>query len=237
MSEPRREQRTPATASARWPGFPGKGHGRGRHGPAERVAARSGDRAATSRCPRGTTRPLPTPRGFTLIEAIAAFVLLALFLGVLMSSLSVSMRNTIRAEQESLAAQWAQSKLDLVGIGEKLEEGSTRGEFDDDFRWEMNVEEYIAEREVESEIPFDLDSLGMRLYRVDLDVIWGDRDNARRARFTTLRAYSPDQAVLFNQLDGAADAASASGRSGTAGQARSGNSRPVQGGNDGTARK
>lgn len=152
----------------------------------------------------GRVPPCCAQGGFTLIEAIAAFVLLALFLGTLMSALSTSMRNTLRAEQESLAAQWAQSKLDLVGIGEKLEPGVTRGEFDDGYRWEMAVEEYEPVREQEPEIPVDLDALGMRLYRVDLDVFWGDGDNAH-TRFTTLRAYSPDQAVLFNQTDAGED--------------------------------
>ena len=75
----------------------------------------------------------------------------------------------------------------------------------------------MPEREVESEIPFEMDSLGMRLYRVDLDVYWGEADNERSARFTTLRAYSPDQAVLFNQMDAAADGASASGLQGMPG--------------------
>ena len=191
-----------------------------------------------SRVPSPESR-VPAQKGFTLIEAIAAFVLLALFLGVLMSSLSVSMRNTVRAEQESLAAQWAQSKLDLVGIGEKLETGNTRGEFDDDFRWEMVVEEYEPVREVESEMPIDMDSLGMHLYRVDLDVFWGGRDNERGARFTTLRAYSPDQAVLFNQMDGTADGSMQPGMPGSAaGQGRtavpSRQGRPQQ---DGSARR
>lgn len=145
------------------------------------------------------TRPAPA-RGFTLIEAIAAFVLLATFLGVLMSALSISMRQTVRAEQESFAAQWAQSKLDLVGIGEKLEEGSSRDRFDDDFRWEMQVEEYVPERDE----PVDTESIGMRLYRVDLDVFWGRPPRERSARFTTLRAYAPDQAVLFDTPPGEA---------------------------------
>ncbi|MBX3725770.1 MAG: type II secretion system protein [Xanthomonadales bacterium] len=136
--------------------------------------------------------------GFTLIEAIAAFVLLAIFLGVLMSALSISMRQTVRAEQESLAAQWAQSKLDLVGIGEKLEEGSSRDRFDKDFRWEMLVEEYVPERDE----PVDTESIGMRLYRVDLDVFWGRPPRERSTRFTTLRAYAPDQAVLFDTPPG-----------------------------------
>lgn len=147
-------------------------------------------------------------RGFTLLEAIAAFVLLALFIGVLMSALSTSMRNTIRAEQASLAAQWAQSKLDLVGIGEKLEPGRTSDRFDDDFRWEMLVEEFDPPREEPLSIPFDPGSLGMNLYLVDLTVYWGGRMREQSAKFTTLRAYSPDQAVLFDTpLEPGGDAA------------------------------
>lgn len=157
-------------------------------------------------------------RGFTLIEAIAAFVLLATFLGVLMSALGTAMRQTVRAEQESLASQWAQSKLDLVGIGEKLEEGSTRDRFDDDFRWEMHVEEYIPEREEE----VDPDALGLRLYRVDLDVFWGRPPRERSTRFTTLRAYAPDQAVLFDTPPGEAGGEGAAAPGERSGQQRAG---------------
>ena len=166
--------------------------------------------------------------GFTLIEAIAAFVLLALFLGVLMAALTTSMRQTVRAEQESMASQWAQSKLDLVGIGEKLETGATRDRFDDVYRWEMSVEEYDPPRDEPLEIPLDPKALGMNLYRVDLDVFWGPRGAEGSTRFTTLRAYSPDQAVLFddpgadpNALPGAAGVPGGRPAPGQAGQARS----------------
>jgi hypothetical protein len=43
----------------------------------------------------------------------------------------------------------------------------------------------------------------MNLYRVDLVVEWGRGAAEREAHFTTLRAYSPDQAVLFNNPDAA----------------------------------
>ncbi len=157
--------------------------------------------------PQRRRRPRPAPvrtgqRGFTLIEAIAAFVLLSLFLGILMSALSTAMRQTVRAEQESLAAQWAQSKLDLVGIGEKLETGDSEGRFDDAFEWRMTVEEYEPVRDEPLAIPLDPATLGMNLYRVDLVVAWGRGASEREAHFTTLRAYSPDQAVLFNNPDG-----------------------------------
>jgi type II secretory pathway pseudopilin PulG len=144
--------------------------------------------SAPARQPDGRRhrRPdLPRQGGFTLIEAIAAFVLLSLFLGILMSALSTAMRQTVRAEQESLAAQWAQSKLDLVGIGEKLETGDSNGRFDDAFEWRMTVEQYEPVRDE------------------PLVVAWGRGASEREAHFTTLRAYSPDQAVLFNNPDAA----------------------------------
>jgi general secretion pathway protein I len=164
--------------------------------------------SAPARQPGGQRRRhrrpgLPRQGGFTLIEAIAAFVLLSLFLGILMSALSTAMRQTVRAEQESLAAQWAQSKLDLVGIGEKLETGDSNGRFDDAFEWRMTVEEYEPVRDEPLEVPLDPATLGMNLYRVDLVVAWGRGASEREAHFTTLRAYSPDQAVLFNNPDAA----------------------------------
>lgn len=187
----------------------------------------AGTASKRTRSHRGL-RLAPGQRGFTLIEAIAAFVLLALFIGVLMSALSTSMRQTVRAEQESLAAQWAQSKLDLVGIGEKLETGTTRDKFDDAYRWEMTVEEYEPVRDEPMEIPFDPDTLGMYLYRVDLDVFWGPRGRERSARFTTLRAYSPDQAVLFNTDPNAADPNAMPGGGNQPGLVAPGGRRPGQ---------
>jgi general secretion pathway protein I len=171
--------------------------------------------------------------GFTLIEAIAAFVLLSLFLGILMSALSTAMRQTVRAEQESLAAQWAQSKLDLVGIGEKLETGDSRGRFDDDFQWRMTVEEYEPVREEPLAIPLDPASLGMNLYRVDLVVAWGRGARGREAHFTTLRAYSPDQAVLFNNPD----AAGLPGQAGADGQIAGGERGGIERDGDGNEKR
>ena len=189
---------------------------------------------------RACGKPVDHQRGFTLIEAIAAFVLLALFVGVLMSSLGTAMRHTVWAEQQSMAAEWAQSKLDLVGIGEPIEEGSSRGEFDDDYRWEMEVVEYEPPRDPPPEpteaqlaagyqpVEYDPESLGMYLYRIDLRVFWGGARDERSVAFTTVRAYSPDQAVLFNTDPNAAGAVGQQGqygygqgqRQGTGGQSR-----------------
>ena len=88
-------------------------------------------------------RPLP-PRqqGFSLIELVAAFVVFAIGFGVLMGILSASIRNTRLAADYTQAALWAQSQLDIVGIGEKLEPGRKSGRFDDRFRWELDISKY-----------------------------------------------------------------------------------------------
>ena len=81
-------------------------------------------------------------RGFSLIELVAAFVVFALAFGVLMGILSSSIRNTRLAAEYTQAALWAQSRLDVVGIGEKLEEGHESGRFDDEYRWELDISKY-----------------------------------------------------------------------------------------------
>ena len=70
-------------------------------------------------------------RGFSLIEMVAAFLVFAIAIGVLMSVLTAAMRNTRMSADYTMAALWAQSRLDIVGVGIPVEEGHTSGRFDD----------------------------------------------------------------------------------------------------------
>jgi general secretion pathway protein I len=78
-------------------------------------------------------------RGFSLIEVIAAFLIFALGFGVLLEILTGSLRIAHRSQDYTQAALWAQSKLDLVGVGEPLKDGDDSGKFDDDYRWSMHI--------------------------------------------------------------------------------------------------
>ena len=69
-------------------------------------------------------------RGFSLLELVAAFLVFALGFGALMQILSASLRNARLSAEYTQAALWAQSKLDSVGIGDKLKEGGSSGEFE-----------------------------------------------------------------------------------------------------------
>lgn len=139
---------------------------------------------------------LARERGFSLIELVAAFVVFALAFGVLMGILSASIRNTRLAAEYTQAALWAQSRLDVVGIGEKLEEGHESGRFDDEYRWELDISKYEPPpMPVESGVPHSGNLEGFQsieLYRVDLEVLWGDRRSPKSAHFVSLRSKNAD---------------------------------------------
>ena len=119
-------------------------------------------------------------RGFTLIEVLVAFVILAVALGVLMQVFSTGLRNARVAENYTTATLYAESMLAAVGVEAPLAAGETSGDFDDRFRWRLDVQPY--------EIPDgDDEAAAGRAFRVVVTVSWGDEDDPRDVTLTTLR--------------------------------------------------
>lgn len=84
--------------------------------------------------------PARDQRGFTLIEVIVAFMMLALALTLLLGTLSGAAKQVRHAEDAGRAALHAQTLLDQVGIGEPLRAGRSDGELDDGrYRWSLEV--------------------------------------------------------------------------------------------------
>ena len=122
--------------------------------------------------------------GFTLLEVLVAFIVFVLIFGAVLDALGMAMRNTRRSAEVSEAALWAQSKLDAVGTVDELEEGSDSGEFNQHYRWQLDVQK----QEVERTDGVSPDSFPVELYRVELVVSWGDRNRRREQSFVTLRS-------------------------------------------------
>jgi len=183
--------------------------------------------ANSARFPRSTypmkrIRPFHAARrvrGFSLIEMVAAFLVFAIAIGVLMQILTTSMHNTRESSDYTMAALWAQSKLDTVGVGVPIEAGRATGRFDDTYSWELDIQQ-VDPTSVEPP-PQQTINAGNQalqgaqqnqlsaanagtgtgasvtpfdLYQVDLTVIWGGRfgSNMHTAHFGTLRAQNPD---------------------------------------------
>lgn len=133
-----------------------------------------------------STRNLPNQRGFTLIEVLVAFTVFAVLLGSLFQVMSGALQGVGRSDAYGKAALWAQSKLSAIGIETPIEEGTTTGQFDDQYSWELNVSLYQGETGGDNLITFE-ELPPVELYHVELVVSWGEL-RPRQTRFTTLRS-------------------------------------------------
>lgn len=77
--------------------------------------------------------------GFTLLESLLAFAMLALVLTVVFGSLSRLMLADRRADLTRRALQMAQFKLNEFGITQPLNPGTAKGELDGGFQWDATV--------------------------------------------------------------------------------------------------
>ncbi len=90
--------------------------------------------------PRGRPPSAKRGAGFTLIEVVVAFVMLALVLATSFQIFSTGMQRAGDLEDYSRALVIAQSQLASTSLGETFEEGVTSGETEDRrFRWSVSI--------------------------------------------------------------------------------------------------
>jgi general secretion pathway protein I len=131
-------------------------------------------------------RRSPAEGGFTILEVLVAFVVLALALAALMQIFSGGLREAQVADEYARATLVAQSKVAGVAAVDKLEEGESRGT-EDGFAWTLLVAPY-DERDEAPEADRNLSpNVGVRLLKVESDVAWRAADGRdRHVRLATL---------------------------------------------------
>ncbi len=117
--------------------------------------------------------------GFSLLEILVAFSILAMSLGILMQIFSASGRAAILGDRYARAAELAESRLALVG-NEYPIEPSQRIDSEGGFDWELLIEEY-AESEMQQQ------STTLQPYRVAVTVSWRQGEQTRRVLLESLR--------------------------------------------------
>jgi len=135
-------------------------------------------------------RPIVRCRGFSLLEVLVAFSILAMTLGVLFQIFSSGLRRAQLAEEYSYAVLMAQSELSrirsegLPGIGVHLNTIDRR------YRSRTLVEPYGA---VEEESPETEPVVLLRPYWVTVEIIWGERERERSVALTTVRLHGNER--------------------------------------------
>lgn len=103
-------------------------------------------------------------RGFTLLEVLIAFTILAVALTALLQTFSSGLHGLGSAEMSTAAVMHARAKMEEVGPLIAIEEGEQQGEFKDGSRWRVVMR---AQEQA------DTDSLPLIPYEVEVTV-FGD---------------------------------------------------------------
>lgn len=130
-------------------------------------------------------------RGYTLIEVIVAFALLALALSLLLGSLSGAARQVRRADEVSRVTLHAQSLLSGLGMDAPLAPQRRSGSFEQErYRWTLDVAPFVDPRQ-----PADpAQPSATMLLQVRLVVSWGEGGPAQQLQWRTLRLVARQQA-------------------------------------------
>lgn len=120
-------------------------------------------------------------RGFSLLEVLVAFAILAISLGALLTFYSSGLHSVAVAREYNRAVIMAESKLAELEAQPILPVGSREGAFDDQYRWHAEISAYPADRA-------STDPRGLaQTYKVTVTVSWGDVPGPRSVVLSSLR--------------------------------------------------
>jgi general secretion pathway protein I len=121
-------------------------------------------------------------QGFTLLEVLVAMAILGIGLIVIIELFSGGLRLGRTSEEYTRAVGYARMKLEEISLAKSLEEGIEEGEFDREYRWQVEVKKVDLlppGRETSYQPP-------VALYWVRIEVLW---KSGIRERTTALESY------------------------------------------------
>ena len=79
-------------------------------------------------------------KGFSLLEILVAFSILAVSLGILLKIFSSGVNTAMVAEEYTIATQIAESLMAQTGVIEPVTVGNTSGTENEKYHWQINIE-------------------------------------------------------------------------------------------------
>ncbi len=125
-------------------------------------------------------------RGFTLLEIMVAFTIMALSVAVLLRAFGGSVRLIGDAGEMAKAVTLAQSKLAEVGRIIPVEESEESGEWQQNYHWTLSIQPFEPFQPV-------ADNPRLAMYRVEVTVTWQDGRHQRSYSLSTLRLARKDR--------------------------------------------
>ena len=122
-------------------------------------------------------------KGFSLLEILIAFSILALSLGILLKIFSAGVNTAVVAEDYTAAVQIAEGLMAKTGVETALQAGQDSGMVNEKYHWLVEVSPFVFNPE-----NIDTTTISAVFFKVNVNVNWGD-DNAnnRQVKLTTLK--------------------------------------------------
>jgi general secretion pathway protein I len=134
----------------------------------------------------------PYQQGFSLLEILIAFSILALSLGILLKIFSGGLNNAIVAENYTVAVQIAESLAAKTGSDIQLKALQDSGDVNKKYHWQLTISPYTVSGE-----KLDSSKIPIELYKINVTVEWDDgTEDGRIVELHTLKLASKDNAQL-----------------------------------------
>jgi len=122
-------------------------------------------------------------KGFSLLEILVAFTIMAISLGIVLKIFSSGVNTAVISEDYMIATQIAESVMARAGVEEALEVGETSGIEGDKYQWQVKITR---------DETFDItEGSEIELLAVQVTVKWDENlANARSVELNTLKTRS-----------------------------------------------
>ena len=122
-------------------------------------------------------------KGFSLLEILIAFSILAISLGILLKIFSAGINTAVVSEDYTAAVQIAESLMAKTGLESPLQAGENSGTENEKYEWQVLVTPYLFN-------PDNLDEMTITttLFKVKVIVNWDiEKTKRRQIELTTLK--------------------------------------------------
>ena len=128
-------------------------------------------------------------KGFTLIEVLVAVAILGVGLTVIIELFSGGLRLGRASEEYTKAVNYARIKMEEIAVKPTIKEGSEEGEFDETFRWQVEVKK-VEILPIENKPDFKPPA---QFFQVRINIIWKSGSKEKSTHIESYRTIKPEE--------------------------------------------